>query len=67
MPFAHLGSVIGPLEAALLAFLIYTDNHILPLVPALQSTWLHFHVAIAIMAYGLLHYPLRQEYSTYGY
>lgn len=53
VPQAHLGSVIAPLEAALLAFLITRDNHIQPLVPALQSIWLHFHVALAIIAYGL--------------
>lgn len=49
----HLGSVIGPLETACLAFLITRDIHIVPLLPALQSVWLHVHVALAIIAYGL--------------
>lgn len=53
VPKDHLGSVIAPLQAALLVFLITRENHIQPLVPALQSIWLHFHVALAIIAYGL--------------
>lgn len=53
IPQSYLGSIIGPMEAVLMAFLITRDNHIQPLIPALQSIWLNFHVALAVMAYGL--------------
>jgi ABC-type transport system involved in cytochrome c biogenesis permease subunit len=47
------GVLVLPLEILLLGYALTVKTGAAPLVPALQSIWLQFHVAAAIFAYGL--------------
>jgi len=47
-----LGVFVLPIAVALLAYAATIPSDIQPLIPALQSPWLTFHVASAVIAYG---------------
>lgn len=47
-----LGMFVTPLIFALIGYASFLPKGIMPLVPALQSYWLQFHVITAILAYG---------------
>lgn len=47
-----LGVIILPLAALMTFGLLTLDKEIKPLMPALKSNWLYFHVFTAIAAYG---------------
>ena len=47
-----LGLLVLPLTVVLLAYASALSSEIRPLVPALQSYWLQFHVIVAVLAYG---------------
>lgn len=47
-----LGLLVLPITIVLLAYASALNSGIRPLMPALQSYWLHIHVAVAVLAYG---------------
>ena len=47
-----LGTVVVPVAVLLLAAASMLNGAVRPLMPALQSYWLHSHVATAVLAYG---------------
>lgn len=47
-----LGAVTLPVAALSLILLQVMPGEIRPLVPALQSTWLHIHVSLAVLSYA---------------
>lgn len=52
MKLKFLGAVTLPVAALSLVLLQVMPGEIRPLVPALQSTWLHIHVALAVLSYA---------------
>ncbi|MEG6522210.1 c-type cytochrome biogenesis protein CcsB [Desulfotomaculum sp. 1211_IL3151] len=51
-PVPLLGTVVVPVAVLLLAAASMLNGTVRPLMPALQSYWLHSHVATAVLAYG---------------
>lgn len=51
-PLKSLGVIILPLTAIFAFWLLTQDMEIKPLMPALKSNWLYFHVFTAMAAYG---------------
>ncbi|GAB6181946.1 c-type cytochrome biogenesis protein CcsB [Desulfotomaculum defluvii] len=51
-PVPLLGTVVVPVAVLLLAAASIMNGAVRPLMPALQSYWLHSHVATAVLAYG---------------
>jgi cytochrome c-type biogenesis protein CcsB len=47
-----IGSVTMPLAVISVGLMQLLDSEVRPLVPALQSTWLHVHVTLAMLAYA---------------
>jgi len=47
-----IGSVTMPLAVVGVVLMQLLPNDVRPLVPALQSTWLHIHVTLAMLAYA---------------
>jgi cytochrome c-type biogenesis protein CcsB len=47
-----IGSVTMPLAVVGVVLMQLLPNEVRPLVPALQSTWLHIHVTLAMLAYA---------------
>jgi cytochrome c-type biogenesis protein CcsB len=47
-----IGSVTMPLAVVSVGLMQLLDSDVRPLVPALQSTWLHVHVTLAMLAYA---------------
>ena len=47
-----IGSVTMPLTVVSVGLMQLLDSEVRPLVPALQSTWLHVHVTLAMLAYA---------------
>lgn len=47
-----IGSVTMPLAVVSVGLMHLLDSDVRPLVPALQSTWLHVHVTLAMLAYA---------------
>ncbi len=47
-----IGSVTMPLAVVSVGLMHLLDSEVRPLVPALQSTWLHVHVTLAMLAYA---------------
>jgi ABC-type transport system involved in cytochrome c biogenesis permease subunit len=47
-----IGSVTMPLAVVSVGLMTLLDSDVRPLVPALQSTWLHVHVTLAMLAYA---------------
>src|SRR3954452_11326323 len=47
-----IGSVTMPLAVVGVVLMQLLPNEVRPLVPALQSTWLHVHVTLAMLAYA---------------
>jgi cytochrome c-type biogenesis protein CcsB len=47
-----IGSVTMPLAVTAVILMHLLDSDVHPLVPALQSTWLHVHVTLAMLAYA---------------
>ncbi|MDQ7826717.1 MAG: c-type cytochrome biogenesis protein CcsB [Candidatus Eremiobacteraeota bacterium] len=53
----HLaGALVMPLVFAMACFALTVDSEIEPLMPALRSNWITYHVATAIVAYGAFAY-----------
>lgn len=52
MKLKFLGAVTLPVAALSLVLLQVMPGEIRPLVPALQSTWLHIHVSLAVLSYA---------------
>ncbi len=50
----NLGLFVTPLVFVLAAVSMLFPREIMPVLPALQSYWLHFHVITAVLAYGAL-------------
>jgi cytochrome c-type biogenesis protein CcsB len=50
------GAVVMPLVFAMAVFSMTVDSEIAPLMPALRSNWIVYHVATAIVAYGAFAY-----------
>ncbi|MDD4588093.1 MAG: cytochrome c biogenesis protein CcsA, partial [Heliobacteriaceae bacterium] len=46
------GVVVAPCQVGLLSYAVTVRHAVQPLVPALQSGWLVFHVAAAVLAYA---------------
>ncbi|ABO49242.1 cytochrome c assembly protein [Desulforamulus reducens MI-1] len=51
-PLPLLGTVVVPMTVMLMAAASMMNGAVRPLMPALQSYWLHSHVATAVLAYG---------------
>ncbi len=47
-----IGSVTMPLAVISVGLMHLLDSDVRPLVPALQSTWLHVHVTLAMLSYA---------------
>lgn len=47
-----IGSVTMPLAVVSVGLMHLLDSDVRPLVPALQSTWLHVHVTLAMLSYA---------------
>src|SRR6202012_540223 len=47
-----IGSITMPLAVVCVILMQLLPNEVRPLVPALQSTWLHVHVTLAMLAYA---------------
>ena len=47
-----IGSVTMPLSVVSVILMQLLPSEVRPLVPALQSTWLHIHVSLAMLAYA---------------
>jgi len=47
-----IGSVTAPLAVVSVTLMQLLNSDVRPLVPALQSTWLHIHVTLAMLAYA---------------
>ncbi len=47
-----IGSVTMPIAVTSVVLMQFLPNDVHPLVPALQSTWLHVHVTLAMLAYA---------------
>ncbi len=47
-----IGSITMPLAVVCLILMQLLPSEVRPLVPALQSTWLHVHVTLAMLAYA---------------
>lgn len=47
-----IGSVTMPIAVVSVGLMHLLDSDVRPLVPALQSTWLHVHVTLAMLAYA---------------
>ncbi|HET8667262.1 MAG TPA: cytochrome c biogenesis protein CcsA [Terriglobales bacterium] len=47
-----IGSVTMPIAVVSVGLMHLLDSEVHPLVPALQSTWLHIHVTLAMLAYA---------------
>src|SRR5436305_14462845 len=47
-----IGSVTMPLATVSVSLMHLLPNEVRPLVPALQSTWLHVHVTLAMLSYA---------------
>jgi cytochrome c-type biogenesis protein CcsB len=47
-----IGSITMPLAVVGVVLMQLLPNEVRPLVPALQSTWLHVHVTLAMLAYA---------------
>ncbi len=47
-----IGSVTMPIAVVSVGLMHLLDSEVHPLVPALQSTWLHVHVTLAMLAYA---------------
>jgi cytochrome c-type biogenesis protein CcsB len=52
MKLRFLGAVTLPVAALSLILLQVMPGEVRPLVPALQSTWLHIHVSLAVLSYA---------------
>ncbi len=47
-----IGSITMPLAVVCVILMQLLDSEVRPLVPALQSTWLHVHVTLAMLSYA---------------
>jgi cytochrome c-type biogenesis protein CcsB len=47
-----IGSITMPLAVVSVGLMQLLDSDVRPLVPALQSTWLHVHVTLAMLSYA---------------
>jgi ABC-type transport system involved in cytochrome c biogenesis permease subunit len=47
-----LGTVTLPIATISMLLILFLPSAVRPLVPALQSTWLHVHVSLAMLAYA---------------
>src|SRR5205085_5847694 len=47
-----IGTVTMPIAVVGVVLMQLLPNEVRPLVPALQSTWLHIHVTLAMLAYA---------------
>ncbi|MGD9567011.1 MAG: c-type cytochrome biogenesis protein CcsB [Sedimentibacter sp.] len=50
--FTSMGAFIMPLAVLMMGYASVLPKNIKPLMPALQSNWLYFHVGSAIISYG---------------
>ncbi|KJS19237.1 MAG: hypothetical protein VR72_19675 [Clostridiaceae bacterium BRH_c20a] len=49
---SYVGVLALPLVAGLMVWVIFMDKTLRPLMPALRSNWLYFHVFTAVISYG---------------